>query len=525
MFRVFHVISHPIFSKLDTERRASQAFLCWILLLLAFDLLTIRWFPVPSIDEVMFSDPAASLMLQGHWSSTAWYGRGDLTYWTGNVPAYTFLQVPWLWLFGVNATAVRSLNCLLIALTMVCAWFSVKRLDLIPSPKIRLATLISLSLCYPISYCVRCGRPDVVGMLIFSASALFWTWPQRSVCLMGLFCGAVLIPFAGLQYAFYLPVLLGVLLWAGGKPVLSRLSAVICGGILGTILLWAYLQFFAGWDGLLANMADVHGRRPPGLWANFQALINLLVFRFYFGRPHFILLIGASVLLGASWKRLGQISRRDLLLALIMLFVPGLVVGFGAHFGVPYHWLAVAPAMILLASAASKSWQNLTRKTKLICGILAFALAASGRIVFVGLGGFLGNATYTSDVEKAATSLVRPGEIVYGDWQLYYALKPRAGQIYFPYIVPKLTKQERESISEAFLPSKGKINAEWLSNTFGGRWFHEADLPSPRLAPVFSRLMAGFSPSYFFGTQLSAYRRDVDLPTTTTQSEPGQPIY
>ena len=502
---------HQDFPQAGSERFFGRIFIGWILLLLAFDLLTIRWFPVPWIDEVMFADPAASLVLHGHWTSAAWYGRGDLTYWTGNVPAYSFLQVPWLWLFGVNAPAVRSLNCVLIALTMVCAWFSVKRLKLISSPKIRLATLVALSLCYPVSYCVRCGRPDVVGMLIFSLSALFWSSPQKSVALPGLFLCAAMIPFAGLQYAFYMPVLLGVLLWAAGKPALTRLCAIIGGGLLGAILLWSYHQFFAGWDGLLANMADVHGRRPPGLWANFRSLMNWLIFHYYLKRPHFILLIGASAFLGIGWKRLVPDGRRDFLLGLVMLLVPGVVVGFGSHFGIAYQWLAVAPAMILLASAAAKSWENLGRKTKLGCGLLALGMAVTGRLTFVVMGGIQGNAAYTAAIEKAAAPWVQPGEIVYGDWQLYYELKPRAGQIYFSYILPKLTPAEKAAVSVAFLPAYQKAEADWLANTFGGHWLHAADLPAPQEIPRFA-LAGGFSPWYFFGSQLSVYRREAELP-------------
>jgi hypothetical protein len=511
-FQISQTIPSPVVSRQPAERRMGFIFLVLTLMILACDLFTIRWFPVPWIDEVMFSDPAASLVLQGHWASTAWYGRGDLTYWNGNVPAYSFLQVPWLWLFGVNAPAVRSLNCVLIALTMACAWFSVKRLNLIPSPQIRLATLVALSLCYPVSYCVRCGRPDVVGMLIFAVSALAWTCPQRFVAGMGLFACAVLIPFAGLQYAFYMPILLGALLWAGGKPVWSRLLAIICGGIFGAMLLGIYLQFFAGWDGLLANITDVHGRRPPGLWANLRFLLEYVVCHFYFSRPHFILLITASILLGAAWKQLTRVSRRDLLLAVIILFLSGMVLGFFVHFSVAYHWLAVAPAMILLASATAKSWEKFSRKTRWGCVILAIGLAASGRMAFVALGGFLGNAAYTSQIEKTAATLVQPGEVVFGDWQLYYALKPRAGRIYFPYIIPKLDPQEKASISLAFLPAAGTDGAEWLANTFGGHWSPAADLPAPRSIPVSAKLLRGFSSGYFFGTQLAVYRRDAAGP-------------
>ncbi len=493
------------------------------MILLVVDLLTLNWFPVPWNDEVMFADPAASLILQGHWTSAAWYGRGDLTYWTGNAPAYSFLLVPWMGLWGVSASAVRSLNCVLIAITMICAWFAVKRLNLIPSPKIRLATLVALSLCFPVSVCVRVGRPDVVGMLIFSMAAFFWTSPKKSIVIGGLFGCAMLIPFAGLHYAFYMPILLGVLFWAGGKSSLSRLYALIAGGIFGALLFWAYHQFYAGWDGLLASTADVHLRRPTGFLANLKDLLEGQILHYYLRRPHFILLIMGTALLGVAWKNLGQISRRAWWQALIILFATGLIVGFGSQFRAPYHWLAVVPALILLASVVAKSWDNLGRTTKLGCGLLVLGLAISGRLVFIGMGGFLGDASYTSQINQAASALVSPGAIVYGDWQVYYALKPRAGRIYFEHILPKLTAPEKASVSVAFIHSQGQYeahDAQWLVDTFGGRWIHEADLPDPRkkISPLIAKFLDRFNPECFIGTQLSVYRREMDPPKAEIRS-------
>ena len=507
------IVSGSISSGTESECRNTLIFVSWVVILLAFDLLTLRSFPVPWSDETLFADPAASVVLNKHWTSTIWNGRGDFIFWGGNVPAYSALLVPWLWLWGVSAAAVRSLNCILVALTMICTWFSVKRLQLVPRPEIRLATLIALSLCYPVSYCVRCGRPDVLGMLIFSAGALFWADSRITNARRGLFFCAALIPFAGLQYAFYLPVLLGVLFWAGGRSALNRIVAIISGGLFGSALLFIYYQCFAGWDGLLASMADVHGRRPHGLWNSFADLMTHQIFLYYFGRPHFVLLIAAVVWLTASWRHLTGAGRRSLMLASIMLLVPGVIVGFFSHFMAPYHWLAVAPAMILLSSVICGSWKNFGPATKVFCALLILGLALSGRIVFVSLGLGLGSASYTTQIEIAAIGLIQPGENVFVDPQLYYAVKPRAGQIYYAEIVPRLTKSEKESVSVAFLCSADPAFGEkWFMNAFGGHWTLVADLPIPCAQvdhqPAASRLLSWFHAGNFVGRPLSVYRRD-----------------
>lgn len=329
----------------------------------------------------------------------------------------------------------------------------------------------------------------------------------------GLFICTIFIPFVGLQYAFYMPVLLGVLLWAGGKPALGRLYAIISGGIVGTLLLLAYYQFCSGWDGLLANMSDVHGRLPPGLWDRFQVLMKDQILFYYFGRPHFVLLIAMVIVLGFAWKSMSRISQRTLLLAAIMLLVPGVVLGLFSHFMAPYHWLAAVPAMILLASAASHSWQTISLKIKAACAILALGLAGSGRLVFVMMGLGVDDANYTAQLEKAAIANVHPGENVFIDPQVYYALKPRAGRMYVAQIIPRLTEQEKEAVSVAFLHGKGLVyGPEWFTDKFGGHWVHVVDLPNPSSrvngSPLLSKLLGWFHAGAYIGEPLAVYRRE-----------------
>ena len=499
---------HQNFSKPDSERLFGRIFIGWILALLAFDLLTLRWFPVPWIDEVLYADPAASLVLTGHWTSTLWFGRGDFSHWGGNVPAYGFLLTPWLWLWGAGECAVRSLNYVLVAFTMVVAWFSVKRLNLIPCPKIRFWALLALSLCYPVSYCVRCGRPDVLGMLIFALGSLFWSNHRHRVALAGLFGCAIIIPFAGLQYAFYMPVLLGCLFWAGGKPALPRLCAIIGGYLLGSVLLCSYFQFIVGWDGLQASMAAVKNMRPH----DFETILMGQILPYYATRPHFILLIAAGLLLGISWPHLAKTSRNTFGQALVLLLLSGILIGCGAHFMAPYHWLAVAPAIILFASVVAKSWQNLGSKLKLSLILITVGLATTGRITFIAMGAVLGGDSYTSNIEKWATALVPPGATVYADPQIYYALKPRAARIYIYTIVPALTPEEKKAVSIAFvMTNPGTCNIGWLTNNFAGNWVHLGDSPprdGKKISPATTHFLGIFHAGYYVGYPLAAYCRD-----------------
>ena len=74
-----------------SDRSAYGALAALCLFFLAISLVTASRFPPVWIDEVQFTDPAANLVLHGHFSSTVWIvQRGD-EFWAGNTPLYTLM--------------------------------------------------------------------------------------------------------------------------------------------------------------------------------------------------------------------------------------------------------------------------------------------------------------------------------------------------------------------------------------------------------------------------------------------------
>ena len=497
----------------SAERTATIIFGLWLLLVLVADLLTLSSFPVPWVDEVMFADPAINLIQRGQWVSTAWFGRGDLHFWAGNSPLFSALTYGWLRLWGPAMESVRSLNYVLPMFAFALGWVAVRRLGLIQSPWTRLLVFAALTICYPISYNARCGRPDGTGLVLLFAAALAWSATQPRAASIGLGTLTALLPFSGLHYVAYMPVLLAVLWWQTGPAGLSRIKAILVGGLIGGLLFCAYHQFFAGWDGLISSMTDIRSRPGQGRWAQIINLPRTLFLRYYLIRPHFLLLFLVAGLLWLSLRQTDRSSRRFLSLATIFLIVPGIFLAVIVHFGVTYHPLAIVPAALLLAQAAELSWTKLNFFVRAMCCTALLGLGLSGRLVFVSLGWALGNEAYLRKIEAETRASVLPSDTAYGDWQIYYALKPTVREIYFHHILPRLERAEKQTITVAFLQDGQTDSTEWLSQTFEGKWKRTKVLSAPGQLPGGSGLFAGFSPWYFFGKQLTMYRREMpDVP-------------
>ena len=67
---------------------------------------SIEIFPIVWVDEVMFTDPAVNLALDGDLSPTAWPTQSDKLVWASNAPLYSLLLGGWIKLFGFTIASV-----------------------------------------------------------------------------------------------------------------------------------------------------------------------------------------------------------------------------------------------------------------------------------------------------------------------------------------------------------------------------------------------------------------------------------
>jgi hypothetical protein len=83
---------------------------------LATNLLTAVRYPAVWGDEIHLADPAVSFVLGNGLASSVWVKQGIHEIFAGNAPLYPVLLSWWLSAFGVSATAVRSMNYVLVSL-------------------------------------------------------------------------------------------------------------------------------------------------------------------------------------------------------------------------------------------------------------------------------------------------------------------------------------------------------------------------------------------------------------------------
>ncbi len=224
------------------------------------NLFTAERSPVVWQDEVALVDPAVNLSQGNGFTSTSWWQTGD-RFFAGNAPLYSMLLYPWISMFGVHATAVRSLNYVLILGVISLLWIGLRKLDLVRTTPARLF-FTALVLCgYGVTFCYRSGRYDCLGMLIVSwlfASLAIKRRPLRFAVEVLL---AALVPWAALQLIPFIAMMSLLLLVLRGRDALRDVAAVVAGGILGSLSLIAFFMEHGVWGDFLMACTIQSGTR------------------------------------------------------------------------------------------------------------------------------------------------------------------------------------------------------------------------------------------------------------------------
>ncbi len=208
---------------------------------LLLNLSTAERSPVVWQDEVTLVDPAVNLSKGNGFTSTAWWQTGD-RFFAGNAPLYSMLLYPWISLFGVHATAVRSLNYVLILGVISLLWLGLRKLNLVRTTRAQLL-FAALVLCgNGVSFSYRGGRYDCLGMLIISGIFAALAINERRVRFAVEVSLAALIPWAGLQLIPYVAMMSLMLLVLRGRDAFRDIAAVFAGGLLGSLTLAAFFM-------------------------------------------------------------------------------------------------------------------------------------------------------------------------------------------------------------------------------------------------------------------------------------------
>lgn len=437
------------------------------LILTAYALLSfvsLRWYPV-NVDEPAYTDPAASLALGQGFTSGAWYAQGYEAFWAGNVPLHQACLYLWMKLFGTGLVAVRSLNILFVVAGIGLLWSAVKRLGILKTPGVRLATVALILCSHAGAVWVNIGRPDAIcvalaGFMLFAFSLEGRLW---RLALLGLAGAAA--PWAAIALALVVGFAGVVLVLCFRKRFLGEVLCLAAGGLAGAASLVALYHSQGVLDAFLQSIlphssffADKIRCIPPPVGGLKQRLGGLT--------DYTLLCVFAATACAwlASWRE--RAARPFLALGFLALAgVPVLLAGVGV-FPAYYAWFALVPGLVALMAL----WERgLVRNRLLKAGVLV----SLGGLVLIGFPrvwtmGFVYRADdVNGKAERFVASVLDAGDVVLTQPQAWYGAKASARRVYNGYRAPNLTPEEEASLT-AVISSPGFFHAQRAILT--GEW-------------------------------------------------------
>jgi hypothetical protein len=478
---------------------SSEIFIVLVLLILFVisNLITCYLQPV-WLDEGMHADPAVNLYLGNGFNSSAWFYQPKEEFWAQNAPLHAIILYHWMLLFGFNPVAVRSLNYVLMAASVLLIWLSVYRLKLVNSTETRIILIALLTLGSSITFNYITGRYDCVGISIFSLA--FFTYSLKSSWLRSniFICLGIFIPMAGFHLVPYVVILGLLLLIYLRKAFLREFVSIAIGVIIGIVFL--YILY-------CTNMVTVVALKSMGGHAlagtindNARKIIGNagLQEKIFFVMNNLPEIIGNRLKNFPKWFS----SDRSFLILLFLLigiaiddlrnniFKKRSVVSFGllASFSIPivlgivkdypfyYNWMAYIPLAICTSSAIAEFRKN---NRSLIAHLLILFL-----IVLSCLPGYIQRVTSSipqwsdldySRVEKFIDTSITSNDVVYSEFEAYYPVKKKAKYAIFPPYLDIISSQEKAEISVLVINPQKTEEFARIVNIIGGKWVETKD--------------------------------------------------
>jgi hypothetical protein len=487
-----------------------------IAVLFAVNFATAEIYPMAWVDEMGYADPAVNLALGNGLTSSVWYNVYWGKLWFAYPPLYQFLLAPWVAWFGVNLTAIRLFNVVLISATAVALWQYTVRSGLFPSMLARIIVALLPLLGYGISFSYRSARPDTLCMLLAVLALYASLLPDRRWRTAALVAIGALVPWAGFQLAVFgilLAVLVGVL-WLREAIAVFRPLGVGMG--LGLIALFG---FYVANDSLYGFLASTFGAVHT-ITGEIAQIVLLHDTRslFHVGQvPSLLLpavledrstvfLATAAIVLLVALRRSGDtLAFKTSCLAVAAALVIPIAVTIAGRYWLYYTWmgtLAVGIPLVISIEAAPKSPALLSaRRVALGCMVLALV---------VGLPVQLARAYADRNARDydALRAYVR-ARVATGDWVLvappaYFAVAeigavPASVGYASGRLAPKIPEDQNTRIKLMIVrPDEVKTSIARL----GGSWSPSGAPFSPPLA---TRLTWGEGDDTY---QLVAYRRE-----------------
>lgn len=211
-------------------------------------LLTAGSFVHITVDEVSYSDPAVNLALNGHFSSSSWYGQAANEFWASNMPLHQLLLFVWLKIWGFSITSVRGLGIALVCAAAILYWNFLRKAGWLDSPIFGFLFLVTFLAGYGMTLSMRLGRPD--PLCIFLGSLICQAWlSQWRIPLM--FLLGALAMATGVHMAAWLAALGGSLVAFAPRKTWKLVAAGAAGMVVGLFV----VGLIYWWHGVLGSFA------------------------------------------------------------------------------------------------------------------------------------------------------------------------------------------------------------------------------------------------------------------------------
>ncbi|MBI3769182.1 MAG: hypothetical protein HY271_11945 [Deltaproteobacteria bacterium] len=422
---------------------------------LALNLATATRIPIPWLDEVMFTDPAANLLLGRGFTSCAWRFQACDAFWAGYPPLYSTLLFGWMRIFGFGPLAVRSLDYVLVVVAVLALWLAVARLDLVPARRARLWLVALLLLGYGMVFCYRSARVDCLGMALVAAIVLAHT--VRPIALR---CGmiallALLLPLTGLQLLVYAGLLGGLLAVRHGRALRHELASGAAGLLGGMGALYGLYTTAGVWPSFVKESLGTASIAGRGLAATLQHYDRNLggVLK----DPSFLVLLVVALTLSARQRSHGEpLARSPLGFALVVAVVIPAVLFLSGVYPVYYSWMTYVPLSIGVCS----------EKRRFAHAGLVLACAVGLPLVLAWSAVDWADRDYRR-LEAALHDAIAADDRVFLDYPAYYFVKPRAAAVFTDRSLKHMTPAQAASI-DVLIVSRAQLDE--VTPVLGGRW-------------------------------------------------------
>jgi hypothetical protein len=456
-----------------------------LFLFAAFNVVTAPDSPLPWLDEVAYTDPGASLALEGRLTSTFWEERGTPV-WTGNVPLHQLALAGLFKVFGFSCRVARSANVVYYTLAILLICQMVRSYNIVQTSRARWLLFWILLAGTGLTALYRNGRYDAIGCLLFVGWVFCSLQSQRRLLmLLGVGAAASLIPAAGLALG---PLLLisGVVAFFLWKWKTVRGLTVTGVGAISGILI---MQFVYQRLGVPSFFKEVTKSTNPHM-----------VFDFTFAtlqNPSYLAAIAAGglALIGLKRTHWREVQAQTAFTFLTLGLLIPVAMFLAGKYQFYYSWMAIIPASlgaVMLVEHPSVS--RFVRITGVALLLAATLLGLPRRCIQI-------VAAWEQDLPGAVSQFAlknaSPSDVAYADadaFAVYYSLRATVQMGYWAAL--PVNKADRPKISVAFLPKTG--GEAYLHERLGGDW---RQLDSREFGP--QKLNFFLGPRFL----LAAYRR------------------